>query len=1577
METLLQDLRVTSERRKQLFLTNTEIKAQLSDKIGQLSRVLSSSATEAPRITTTELEEAIESLKRKLRESERHCTLESLRYEELLLDIESSQMRQRRNELGSILLEKPSMQSNSTDKSPQRDLLDLIKPTKYIEVHSSTNNQGIDQDESARDDLDEFPNNDEWITNRRVPAPRCIALEKQMVHSVIISWKSPEFTANNHEEVTAYHVYADGQFRTSVGDHEKLRALVDDIDASRQHRICVRTVTARGQSKDAECTLLVGKGATATPSCLKASHITTNSAKLSWLPGSSNFYHAIYLNDHELRVCQPGVHKIFLTGLQPDTLQRVRVEARRKSTDTVVTQRQSKLSLQSPVSPDEHPKNSVVLEFRTAPIGLPDPPKNVQIDAGPQDGVLLVSWRPVPQVTQVIANYENEPLVQGYSVCINGHLFEEIRGGAKDHVLLSLEQLAKFLRSASFQSKTSSQQDMSTLSVVNVPSTVDETSGLMARLQLERRDIKQDQENVSDHTDPETALELWLTVHSTVSASAVAHATATGPSRAASNGLLKDAAAGPASPPIRLLPNLLLISAGSLEAAIEIFGLPLCRRLGLNEKSAAVACVNLRRRQPVTIEIERPGMDAERSDNADSGDETTSVLHVDAAHISPAARTSSPTSDALDSAEALLRERKLQQYSFSDSFKHSDRNSHCNYFDDRKYQSARGISPLRHSSLHSSYGLHSKRPYMATSGYTDCIPRPYSLSRPHVKNYPDSYGFDREGRSLRPTRSMSDDNENPSQKYFYSMTRESRSQHFPSTESTESEIVHDHQARALSSYRIHHLNHMNPRVLARIRPFGPARSSFDIRQGGRIFENDLDYPYRLSAASHPRRHACRLHKAPAVKSQANLGTYVPGMGYTMRRSKSLGRGGHLRPSRSGVNENAFISCLSSSSNDEGVSRAYFERLGRVGQKSRFPIGLTVPQSISRSRSVSPHGQSRHHRRNSPYRWTMHERPSRRTSPDVSSGHDDGYSTRDHLKARRSPTERRSIRRWLHKMASVPEISVSKNPLHAGQKAVKDGTQESKISSENDACLFVAMYSYDPATMSPNPGAVNDELPFREGQVIRVYGECDEDGFYFGECNGKRGLVPSNMVRAVQNNEVPTAKFTSQHQRMRRGSAGASERRIPPGQIQASQTLNQSRSQKCRLGGKKEEGLKNQGRSLIPHNREHTNTERRPTGSYPSRNKNTPGPEGPKLGGHGQSGVNVSQQLSGAGQDITEIKRRPFFGPSDDETMGSYWQQKPANRHKMHRKRIMEALFDYNPQLYSPNVDVQNELPFCAGDRVLVFGEMDEDGFYFGQLESGRRGLVPSNFLKEVEYRNSNREEEGASRKEKEEGSDFDDETKLTEDIRPCGDDLSGCESESSVNGRISGPYTSQSQNQQKDKASTFAGQSQNVLGYQSPPPVPQGKLKQRRQGPLTGIEAGRQSAFPKKHASLPRGSQKRGHLSDMKEERLLEEESMIALTVPPASDWSGSPVQSNERKMPVQQAKIGNSNQSQETAHLRKSDESDKESVIIMDICSSNNRKSCRKASLSRLSSNEAPEPATSRRRSVFRSPFKKDSGHS
>lgn len=41
-----------------------------------------------------------------------------------------------------------------------------------------------------------------------------------------------------------------------------------------------------------------------------------------------------------------------------------------------------------------------------------------------------------------------------------------------------------------------------------------------------------------------------------------------------------------------------------------------------------------------------------------------------------------------------------------------------------------------------------------------------------------------------------------------------------------------------------------------------------------------------------------------------------------------------------------------------------------------------------------------------------------------------------------------------------------------------------------------------------------------------------------------------------------------------------------------------------------------------------------------------------------------------------------------------------------------------------------ELTFKTGDLIFVYGDMDEDGFFMGELD-GVRGLVPSNFLTEA------------------------------------------------------------------------------------------------------------------------------------------------------------------------------------------------------------------------------------------------------
>lgn len=41
-----------------------------------------------------------------------------------------------------------------------------------------------------------------------------------------------------------------------------------------------------------------------------------------------------------------------------------------------------------------------------------------------------------------------------------------------------------------------------------------------------------------------------------------------------------------------------------------------------------------------------------------------------------------------------------------------------------------------------------------------------------------------------------------------------------------------------------------------------------------------------------------------------------------------------------------------------------------------------------------------------------------------------------------------------------------------------------------------------------------EIPFKAGELVTVYGDIDDDGFYIGEINGVRGLVPSNFLQEV-------------------------------------------------------------------------------------------------------------------------------------------------------------------------------------------------------------------------------------------------------------------------------------------------------------------------------------------------------------------------------------------------------------------------------------------------------------------------------
>ncbi|XP_051923955.1 RIMS-binding protein 2 isoform X12 [Hippocampus zosterae] len=215
-------------------------------------------------------------------------------------------------------------------------------------------------------------------------------------------------------------------------------------------------------------------------------------------------------------------------------------------------------------------------------------------------------------------------------------------------------------------------------------------------------------------------------------------------------------------------------------------------------------------------------------------------------------------------------------------------------------------------------------------------------------------------------------------------------------------------------------------------------------------------------------------------------------------------------------------------------------------------------------------------------------------------------------------------------------------------------------------VFVALFDYDPLSMSPNPDAADEELPFKEGQVIKVFGNKDTDGFYRAEIRDRVGLIPCNMV-----SEIQTEDGNMMGQLLKQG--------FLPLNTPVDKLVNCDRFK--------------DGRAI----------NRRSRKSKRERNRRS------------------------------------------------------GRQHPMTTRRMV-ALYDYDPRESSPNIDIEPlvftyshlsigtpipptqceghrlddeaELTFCAGDVITVFGEIDEDGFYYGEL-NGHNGLVPSNFLEEV------------------------------------------------------------------------------------------------------------------------------------------------------------------------------------------------------------------------------------------------------
>ncbi|VDP79736.1 unnamed protein product [Echinostoma caproni] len=789
-----------------------------------------------------------------------------------------------------------------------------------------------------------------------IPAPKMITLERQLIHSVLISWKPPDSAAAIQTIISAYHIYVDGQFRMSVQSKEKTRALLDRVDSDKPHRISIRAICTRGQSKDAECTLVVGRGMTATPGRLRATQIGTKSAKLSWIPGNSNYWHRVYLNQQELYNCPPGVYKVLLTDLPPDTLHRVCVQALPQTTPPITSQSPEPPSwILNTTSGVDTQHLSAFIEFRTLPIGLPDPPTNVQLEPGPQDGMLLVTWTPVPQdkgaaAAASAAGASGTLPVQGYTVCLNERSLMEVDGASNDHAIIPLKVVKEHLDQVFLETQSSA------------PST---------NLDLALDEALSSDLGTFGHpgTTSDLAQTLLITVHSTVPLSAVSEETQhLAVNSCATTAVLKGSA-GPGSRQICLTPEILVAAGGSLEATVHVLGVKLAQQLGIDELAARRAGVPL---ISTAAEVRSPSPTTQNTSNPATSVSGTGTVGPEQGLITVSAdtmRKRSPTTDAIGSAEALLMRHRLEESRERAAITSSPEMTWPGYSVD----SLRGISTRSRSAR-------SPAPWPWPSGFSGPRVRtPAMANRSPTRTHRGRYSR----KSWRQTRSMSDDYEprlGPPGVFppDHICPDEEEDNSDNSAWSSEAPFSRYSWLRASSLYN---LNHRIP--AKRWRPRGAAKSSWDIRslpnydepvgsgypsrsryrdEYGRILQPRSANLCDLGAPYDTRPSARSLSAWPDAGSRwAPIYTKLGGP-RTQRRF-----GGKIYREFGSVGPGPIITAFSSSSNDEKRGGPYADSVGPDSARllsARFSSGdYTGPDGRyrfppPRSRSTSPHRTSR-------------------------------------------------------------------------------------------------------------------------------------------------------------------------------------------------------------------------------------------------------------------------------------------------------------------------------------------------------------------------------------------------------------------------------------------------------------------------------------------------------------------------------------------------------------------------------------------------------------------------------------------
>ncbi|XP_053851265.1 peripheral-type benzodiazepine receptor-associated protein 1 isoform X5 [Vidua macroura] len=1271
--------------------------------------------------------------------------------------------------------------SNFVERVSDDDLMMFLPPELNDLTHSSYQEKSLVSASTSSGDKSEFSieessisplasrtegDQEEPVSHTAVPYPRKLTLIKQLARSIVVGWEPPLLPAGC-PDIQSYNIYVDEELRQNVKSGLQTKAVIEKLDLhSRAYRVSVQTVTEHGSSDKLRCTFFVGQDFGMAPTMLKVRSVTATSAEITWLPCSSNYSHGVYLNGQECDVTKPGVYWYTFRNLQPSTQYVAKLEARPMKTPWEEV-------------PKGQEQDSAMIHFTTPLAGTPDAPLDVQVEAGPSPGILVISWLPV---TIDAEGSSNGVRVTGYAVYADGQKVIEVTSPTAGSVLVDLSQLQMFQVCREVSVRTMSQYGESVDSVpAQISSVLLQSSHCAAPVcttvpsRLPRGGPRA---SLPTHSPQHTL----LFQQKIPAKSSDAKLTDPSSSPVGSARPLTEKASSP--PRLPSLSASLVQAPGTSPQGLDAEGDKKCLSVPPQQTGAVLLGQGTEpgpsQKQGIQqlgegteVQTEQPRTKVpELGSPTDSGVKLqTETCHVCSVEEAP----KGPSADMEREAEKHLSPEPLSSPSqaggMQDTFQDGNTSgSSCQDFlrlsagkevmkemsrvkrEQEEKLSEMGRRQLtlftehnRSSDLSdileeeeedelSSEALEEKKwdqrePCSQENGEkmdlcdTDSDEEILEriLELPLQKNHSkklfsipevtedededeDEKGVTEEKTDLQDSletqayhsgrTEKSPNSKEPFQKEDGNSTSMDVSAQTPQGEHSAKErrAEADHANPAFGQLSCSQKKaHWNWGYQENDPKSGSGTSpSWSKKKGNNYREKIRGRPeISRKRQSDLTEHCSRLlgncsqmgsglYRAPSLREELNvvssaggkegLDLYSRARQGTLRKKtpRAVGSRGaepavittHCPSSRSleidieyDSEDDQDSTCASSlesrlwperSQSCQGdwsdcSSRSEVAHLG--GRRDLTRLEMMEEQGIEWVGSPSQH-----------LRFFCREKEASRCE---SSSEEQGWELdcKSPGWRRRLEHSSKGIRSTsLHKRASShkdsrgpepPDTAAWQAPSRRRSRSIRRSQMQKPLlsspglpsstapesSGKDDGIrIFVALFDYDPVSMSPNPDAAEEELPFKEGQILKVCGDKDADGFYRGECAGREGYIPCNMV-----SEVPVESSELKQQLLKQG-----------------------------------------------------------------------------------------------------------FLPADTESPGldkQEYKSQPGQKHKdieaeLLTPRRMVAAFDYNPKESSPNTDVEAELTFSAGDVITVFGSMDDDGFYYGELNQ-QRGLVPSNFLEAV------------------------------------------------------------------------------------------------------------------------------------------------------------------------------------------------------------------------------------------------------